>query len=108
MSLAFTRQGASIRFIDSRKDFPGMDEDQIEEMQFAFMDAVDEMAKKSKENIVTSQTIDYVVWADASKYDKSSKVYRAIKSAFKDIGVDGNLKQININRKLILLKVVYE
>ncbi|MBN2829104.1 MAG: hypothetical protein JXR56_02155 [Candidatus Cloacimonetes bacterium] len=86
----------------------GFDEDQIEEMQFAFMDAVDEMAKKSKENIVTNQTIDYVVWADASKYDKSSKVYRAIKSAFKDIGVDGNLKQVNINRKLILLKVVYE
>ncbi|MBN1926639.1 MAG: dTDP-4-amino-4,6-dideoxygalactose transaminase, partial [Prolixibacteraceae bacterium] len=30
-ALAFTRQGATIRFIDSRADFPGMDEDLIEE-----------------------------------------------------------------------------
>ncbi len=86
----------------------GFDEDEIEEIQFAFMDAVDEMAKKSKENIVTNQTIDYLIWADASEYDKSSQVYRAIKKAFKKAGLDGGLKRVNINRKLILLKVVYE
>ncbi len=86
----------------------GFDEDEIEEIQFAFMDAVEEMSKKSKENIVTDQTIDYLVWADAEKYGKSSKVYRGIKKAFKEAGLDGGLKRVNINRKLILLKVVYE
>ena len=30
--------------------------------------------KKSKENIATSQTLDYLLWCDPTKYDKSSKV----------------------------------
>lgn len=31
-ALAFTRQGATIRFVDSRKDHPGMDEDLVEKL----------------------------------------------------------------------------
>ncbi len=84
------------------------DEDEVEDIQFAFMDAVDKIAKKSKENIVTAQTIDYLIWCNPEKYDKSTKVYRYLKSAFNDQGVEGTLKKINVNRKLILLKVVYE
>ncbi len=84
------------------------EEDQVEEIQFAFMDAVDEITKKSKENIVTNQTIDYLLWCDPEKYDKSSKVYRYIKTSFSNQEVEGVLEKININRKLILLKVVYE
>jgi len=84
------------------------DEDEVEDIQFAFMDAVDKIAQKSKENIVTAQTIDYLIWCNPEKYDKSSKVYRYLKTSFDDQGVEGILKKINVNRKLILLKVVYE
>ncbi|MCH8011838.1 MAG: hypothetical protein IIA61_07815 [Candidatus Marinimicrobia bacterium] len=84
------------------------DEDQIEDIQFAFMDVVEEIAKSSKENIVTDQTLDYIIWCDPAKYDKSSKVYRKIKKAFKDAETEGTLRRININRKMILLKVDYE
>ena len=84
------------------------DEDESEDIQFAFMDAIDKIAQKSKENIVTAQTIDYLLWCNPEKYDKSTKVYRYLKSAFNDQGVEGTLKKINVNRKLILLKVVYE
>ncbi|MEA3474931.1 MAG: DUF6175 family protein [Candidatus Cloacimonadota bacterium] len=84
------------------------DEDEVEDIQFAFMDAVDEVANKSKENIVTNQTIDYLLWCDPEKYDRSSKVYRYLKTSFNDRGVEGILKKINVNRKLILLKVIYE
>ena len=84
------------------------DEDEVEDIQFAFMDAVDKIAQKSKENIVTAQTIDYLIWCNPEKYDKSTKVYRYLKSAFSDQGVEGTLKKIYVNRKLILLKVVYE
>ena len=55
------------------------DEDEIEEVQFAVMDAIEEVANKSKENIVTAQTLDYLIWCDGEKYDKSSKIYRYIK-----------------------------
>jgi len=84
------------------------DEDEVEDIQFAFIDAVDKVAQKSKENIVTSQTIDYLIWCNPEKFDKSTKVYRYLKSAFNDKGVEGILKKINVNRKLILLKVIYE
>ena len=85
------------------------DEDEAEAISFAFMDAVEEIANKSKENIVTSQTLDYLLWCDPGKYDKSSKVYRYLKKQFKnfveDEGVDAQLRKLNVNRKMILLKV---
>ena len=85
------------------------DEDESEGISFAFMDAVEEMSNKSKENIATSQTLDYLIWCDAEKYDKSSRVYRYLKKEFnnfvEDEGVDATLRKINVNRKMILLKV---
>ena len=45
----------------------------------------------------------------ALKYDKSSRVYRYLKKEFnnfvEDEGVDATLRKINVNRKMILLKV---
>ena len=84
------------------------DEDQIEEIQFALMDAIEEMSIKSKENIVTAQTVDYLIWCDPEKYDKSSKVYRYVKKYFKNEETEGTLRKVNVNRKMILLKVDYE
>jgi ABC-type phosphate/phosphonate transport system substrate-binding protein len=84
------------------------DEDQVEEIQFAFMDAIETVAKSSKENIVTAQTMDYLLWCDPGKYDKSSKVYRYVKKAFKKAEVEGTLRKLNVNRKMVLLKVDYD
>ncbi len=85
------------------------DEDEAEAISFAFMDAVEEIANKSKENISTSQTLDYLLWCDPGKYDKSSKVYRYLKKKFKNFveeeGVDAKLRKLNVNRKMILLKI---
>ena len=64
--------------------------------------------KKYKENIVTKQTLDYLVWCDPGKYDKSSKVYRDLKKQFSEEFTDGYLKQVNINRKLLILRVTQE
>lgn len=84
------------------------DEDQVEEIQWALMDAIEAMTKSSKENIVTSQTMDYLIWCDPGKYDKSSKVYRYVKKYFKKEGTEGTLRKVNVNRKMILLKIDYE
>ena len=82
----------------------GFAEDKIEEIQFTFQDAVQAVAKKSKENIVTKQTLDYLIWCDVTKFDKSSKVYREVKKIFDKSNL-GALRQVNINRKVILLKI---
>ncbi len=84
------------------------DEDEIEEVQFAVMDAIEEVANKSKENIVTAQTLDYLIWCDGEKFDKSSKIYRYIKKYFKKEGTSGVLRRVNVNRKMVILKVDYE
>ncbi len=84
------------------------DEDEVEEVQFAIMDAVEEVANKSKENILTAQTLDYLIWCNGEKYDKSSKIYRYIKKYFKKEGTSGVLRKVSINRKMVILKIDYE
>ena len=84
------------------------DEEQIEEIQFVLMELIENMTDKSKENILTSQTMDYNIWCDPREYNKSSKVYRKLKKSFKSEDVEGSINKININRKMILLKVDYE
>ena len=72
------------------------------------MDAIEEVSKKSKENIVTSQTLDYLIWCDNEKYNKSSKIYRYMKKYFKNEGTSGVLRRVNVNRKMVILKIDYE
>jgi len=81
------------------------DEDEVEEIQFAFMDVVEKVSKKSKNNITSKQTLDYLLWCDATEYDKSMKLYMNLKKGFKSSGAPGKLGKINLNRKLILLKI---
>ena len=83
------------------------EEEDLEEIQFALMDAIDEISNKSKENIVTDNTIDYLIWCDPADFDKSTKIYRALRKEFRDAADDygAKLGRININRKMVLLKV---
>jgi len=82
------------------------DEDEVEDISFAISDLIDRFCNYSKENVVTESTLDYLVWAKMDKFEKSSKLYRAMRKAFPQEFEDGKLRRININRKLILLKVV--
>tara|TARA_Y100001980_G_C14527090_1_gene302674 strand:+ start:222 stop:1490 length:1269 start_codon:yes stop_codon:yes gene_type:complete len=81
------------------------DNEEIEEIQFSLMDAMDNMVNESKENIITDETMDYIIWCDPIKYNKTSKVYRTLKSNFNKESSLGTLKKININRKILLLKI---
>jgi hypothetical protein len=82
------------------------DEDEREEIAFAISDLIEELCSGSRENVVTENTLDYLVWAKMDPFGKSSKLYRALKKSFPDKFEGGTLKSININRKLLLLKIV--
>ena len=56
---------------------------------------------KTKENIVTNQTMDYNLWAKPADFDKSSKIERFLRREIKK----SKVSKININKKLIILKV---
>ena len=81
--------------------------EEAEEISFAFNDILDVIAKngKYKENIVTAQTLDYLLWCDPQRYDKANKLYQDIKRSFAKNQIEGNLGKVNINRKLLLLKI---
>ncbi len=89
---------------------PGFDEEQAEEIAFLFTDLLAGVAKNKrfKENIVTGSTLDYLLWCDPDEYGQSTKLYRTIKKSFGDGFADGTLRKININRKMLLLKVDME
>ncbi len=98
-------RGIQYKLIVSISD--DFDKDEAEEISFIFLDILDSVTKGKnyKENIVTKGTLDYLLWCDPAEYDKSTKLYRDIKKAFKDEFEDGDLQQVNINRKLMLLKI---
>lgn len=99
-------KGVQYKMVFSISD--DFDEDEIEEIQFALMDAIEEVSNNSKENIVTNQTMDYLIWCDAGVYDKSSQVYRYVKKYFNKQGTSGTLRKVNVNRKMLILKVDYD
>ncbi|MDR0304451.1 MAG: DUF6175 family protein [Chitinispirillales bacterium] len=73
---------------------------QIENLQFAVSDVIEEMFSSSKENIVADKTMDYLVWAKNSEYSRSMNIFRDIKSK---LAKEADVTRININRKLIIL-----
>jgi len=81
------------------------DEDQIEDIQFALADIVDSFATSSKENVVTDQTMDYLVWVKPKEYGKARDVYRDIRTKFGEEYANAKIRSQQMNRKLLLLEV---
>jgi hypothetical protein len=79
------------------------DENQREDIGFAINRAIKQNTKTSKENVATDQTFDYLVWVDSKNISDSRELYAALKQ---DYSGNGQLRSVNITRKLILLKVM--
>lgn len=84
---------------------PAYSEDDIMDIQDIFMDTVDEISKRYKENIATNQTLDYLIWCDVEQYPNSRSVFRDLRRKFNSSAYGAKLSTININRKMILLKI---
>ena len=69
------------------------------------MDIVKKYSKRSKENIATKQTLDYIIWCDPVKYDSSRRLLRDIRKEFDGSAFGSKLRPVTTNRKLILLKI---
>ncbi|MCL1946178.1 MAG: DUF6175 family protein [Chitinivibrionia bacterium] len=73
---------------------------QLQDMQFAVSEAIEDMFSSFKENIVTDQTMDFVVWAKNEEYSRASSIHRDLAKRLSDVT---NVTRINLNRKLIIL-----
>lgn len=86
-------------------DADAFSEAELENLQDVYFDTIEDVAKKTKEVIVTSQTIDYLIWCDPKEYDKSRDVWRAIRRQFNAEYPKARITSLNQNRKLLLLKI---
>jgi len=83
----------------------GFDRDEIEDIQFAFIDAVEAITQSSRENIATGQTLDFLIWCDPQNYYNSRNVYRDLSREFTRQGGIGRIRSVTMNRKLLVLEV---
>jgi hypothetical protein len=81
------------------------DEDEREDIAFAISDLLKEFCNISKEIIATDTTLDYLVWANTDKYSQSRDLYKDLRQSFPQKFRGGKIGSININRKLLLLKI---
>jgi hypothetical protein len=81
------------------------DEDEIENIQFALSDVIDGFVNRSKENVVTEKSMDYLVWVEPGDYDKARDLYRDIRDDFAEETTLAKIKSQQMNRKLLLLEI---
>ncbi|NQV29336.1 MAG: hypothetical protein HQ508_00480 [Candidatus Marinimicrobia bacterium] len=84
------------------------DINQAEEVLFAISDALGKMSESTKEVLLTDYTLDYLIWVDSGKFQKSSDIYRDLKKTLDRLLPDGKIQRVTMNRKLIVLKVNME
>ena len=77
----------------------------IYDLQNNFIKIIEQYSNWSKENIITSQTMDLTLWCDSDRYSKSRLIVRDLMKDFRK-----NLKKYtfnitNQNRKLIIIEI---
>lgn len=82
------------------------DESEREDIAFAMNRVLKMSCKFVKENIVTGQTLDYLVWVEPDKIEDTRTLYGVLRTDFPIEFRRGNLRSVSINRKLLLLKII--
>lgn len=80
------------------------DEDTHDEILMATESALKKLCNRTKQNVVTDQTIDYIVWVDPKKYSSPLALFRDIRKQI-ETAVPVKVKRINANRKLLILEI---
>jgi len=73
---------------------------QIQDLQFAVSDLIEDMFSSHREIIIADRTMDYIVWARNEEFSRSMNIFREIRQR---LSGKADVTRININRKLIVL-----
>jgi hypothetical protein len=84
---------------------PGFSREDIMDIQGAFYDSVSRISRRHREVVATDQTIDYLVWCDPERFPSSRTLFNALRQEFNRSAFGARLGTININRKMILLRI---
>jgi hypothetical protein len=80
-----------------------------EDQKYDIEDAVQKMLKKlcnkTKQNVVSEKTIDYLVWVSNPDLQNPTGFFREMRKEFNAAFPAGKLRQVNLNRKLMMVGV---
>jgi hypothetical protein len=80
-----------------------------EETKYDIADAaaktLKKIASRTKENVVADNTIDYLAWIQDKELQSPSALFRELRREFNSAFPQGKLRQITLNRKLIVVGV---
>ena len=99
-----TKQGIQYRTVFHIEG--SFDADDRQNIQFALHDLMREMSNKSKQVAATDMTLEYILWAKVGQFSESMDVVRTLVGRFPSKFPGGKIRQISVNRKLIILKIV--
>jgi hypothetical protein len=80
------------------------DEDTHDEILMATENSLKKLCNRTKQNVITDQTMDYIVWVDPKKYNSPLALFRDIRKQIES-AVPVKVKRINANRKLLVLEI---
>ena len=81
------------------------DEDTRYDIADAAAKTLKKIAGRTKENVVSDNTIDYLAWIQDKDLQSPSSLFRELRREFGNNFSQGKLKQITLNRKLIVVGV---
>lgn len=81
------------------------DEDAKYDIADAVAKTLKKLANRTKENVVASNTIDYLVWISDKDLQSPSALFREMRREFSNNFPQGKLRQITLNRKLIVVGI---
>ncbi|NUN70349.1 MAG: hypothetical protein HUU02_11615 [Bacteroidetes bacterium] len=81
------------------------DEDTKYDIADAAAKTLKKIAGRTKENVVADNTIDYLAWIQDKDLQSPSALFRELRREFGNNFTQGKLKQITLNRKLIVVGV---
>ena len=83
----------------------GLSPDKLQDVQDDFLDGIYDIARITKENAITDTTFDISIWCDHEQYPNARAVYKAITASFATKQNVLSIKQVNRNRKLLILNI---
>ncbi len=82
------------------------DQRQVEKIQDELSSCLERAATRSKENLVTDRTLDYLVWVKPDQFGKARDLFNELRETFALRSLGAVLERQQINRKLLVLQVV--
>jgi hypothetical protein len=81
------------------------DADAKDDISLAALQTLKKLCNRTKENVVSDKTIDYLVWVTNQDFQNSSLFFAALRKEFAQNFAQGKLRKVNANRKLLMLAV---